>query len=338
MRIRARTARTALGASFASVAAALAGASVCAAAGHSTQLFGGQTLGTSVSVRAYDGPGIFSFSRRGRCSEIDLSTDNSGASGCVPVAVSAAVGLSAYGMTCDAHGRFLYGLTSPRTATIRVSSLHGAPVRASLRSLPARWKTRARVWLLPVPRSVPVSALTARDRRGRPLAAYHFRAGELRCPALSTAGRGRPHPTIRWRLAFSRTRGAGEVPNLCSALEVTASNPPLREVNSTVQCTPVRLLGHDNLVNPGGEHGCDPSFAIFTGLLSPKVTAITVVLADGRRLAARVVDLARTLRMPVNAFLASTARNGDEVAYVYRTRDGRSHRARVPPAPPGCPQ
>lgn len=297
----------------------------------------GEAFDSGYLVGVVDGPGSFGAGGRSGCAEVEISTDDSGSTGCVSVG-GASAGLAQYGFVCDRGGRFLYGLVSAGAVSVRGVEGIGRVVVGRVGSLPPRWRFKARAWLVALPRARSLRSIDAVDGHGAVLATYRFASAELRCRSPIAVVRGRAHRNVNWKLMLAKTRGAGATPNICNALDVTVTTRPFAEENVQASCTPVGLAGHGLLIEPGGDHSCSPSYAIFTGLLSRRVASVEVVLKHGRHLNGRVIPIGRSAHLPFNAFVAATANNDDELAYVLHTADGRSHRFPVPqvPPPPAC--
>jgi len=302
------------------------------------EAFQGEALGTGYSVEVSDGPGIFRAEGRSGCEFVALSTDDSGAQGCASVR-GGSDGLADYGLVCETGGRFLYGLVSSTTVSVEATTSSGPRVSGRLHPLPGPWAAKARVWLLALPSALALHSIEALDGHGAVIAKYRIAAGQLHCASpLGSAG-GHAHENVNWTYTLKRTRGAGSIPNFCQVLEISQPDIPFTQVGYDVDCTTAGLAGHGLFRDGAGEHSCSPSYAIFYGLVSRKVSDVEVLLEHGPRLHARLIRIPRSTHLAFDAFVAATPKNDNEVAYVLRTRSGRHFRVPIPPGPPipvGC--
>ncbi len=312
------------------------------AAGHAAPVgelnaFHGTTPdGTAYGVLVGRGPGPLGSAGKRGCHDLGISTNDRSAEGCATVAGKAA-GLAQYDLVCDGSTKFIAGLVSSTAVRVRGTSGIGAGFDAQVRSLPAVWNSGARAWLLVLPRNEPLDMIRALNRANRVIAVYRFRASRVRCPRPVAVRRGRLQSKVTWRLVLQRIHGAGDTPNFCEELAVSQPSGPFTDVSETGLCSPVGLINHGLLTWAGGDHSCQPSYSVFTGLVSPRVSAIEVVFRDRRRLRGHLIRVDRSAHLPFNVFVAATPSNREEVRYLIWTSDGRQHSVGVPPGPPPPP-
>ena len=315
----------------ASSALLFAGPAVAAAkVGRPFRALEGESFGVSYFLTAFAGPGIFRGSERD-CHYLVLEAGPWGATGCA----SARRGLADYGEVCAEPGRFLYGLAPATAAVVRGVTTGGRPFAGRVQPLPARWQSKASAWILAVAPMVSLRSIEALDSHRHVLVRFALAPSQLRCPRVAAHASGRLPGGVRWKFAVRGTRGAGRIQNVCVARTVSKPVAPFTVTDQFTECEPVSFVRNALFLAPAsqGEHSCSPSYGIFSGLVSRQVSSVTVVLEHGGRLRARGL---RATGIPFNAFVVATRRNDNEIAYLLRTRDGRTHRVSIGRGLPQC--